>query len=308
MVVAPGDQRGARRRAQRGREHAVVAKTLVGDPVHRRRRDHAAEGARHAETGVVRDDQQHVGRLLGRHDARRPPGLGLQRVVLDHAAERRIGRGKLLPADRRRRARRARRGGALLRRHHEGLRQQMHRNQRKATPDPELEKAHRRSLLIGAPARSSDTQQRWNRSRVLRRSCLRVCDILAVRGSMRHSIDLHDRRVVIDAGAGATEGSVARRRHAGGPAGAGRTGLRSRRGARRGRRRCAPVRRPEQPDSRRPDRPRARPLRRAHGTARTSRFASASTRDSPRSASSERWPRRLRTSAPRCGCSAASSA
>ena len=114
VVVAPGDQRGARRRAQRGREHAVVAQAFAGEAVHRRRRDHAAEGAGHAEAGVVGDDQEHVGRALGRHHARRPPRLRLQRVVLDHAAELRVGRRELPVADGRRRAGRARRAGDLL--------------------------------------------------------------------------------------------------------------------------------------------------------------------------------------------------
>ena len=86
---------------------AVVAQALVRDAIHGRRRDDAAEGARHAEAGVVGDDEQHVRRALRRHDARRPPGLRLQGVVLDHAAELRIGRRKLLPVDRRRGAGRA---------------------------------------------------------------------------------------------------------------------------------------------------------------------------------------------------------
>ena len=116
VVVAPGDQRGARRRAQRGGEHAVVAQAFLRDAVHRRRRDDAAEGAGHAEAGVVGDDQQHVRRALRRHDARRPPRLRLQRVVLDHAAELRVGRRQLLAADGRRGAGRTRRAGDLLRR------------------------------------------------------------------------------------------------------------------------------------------------------------------------------------------------
>ena len=115
VMVAPGDQRGARRRAQRGGEHAVVAQAFLRDAVHRRRRDDAAEGARHAEAGVVGDDQQHVGRALRRHDARRPPGLRLQRVILDHAAEFRVGRRKLLSVDGGRGAGRAGRAGDLLR-------------------------------------------------------------------------------------------------------------------------------------------------------------------------------------------------
>ena len=46
MVVAPGDQRRPRRRAQRGRVEIGVAQPVIGDAVERRRRDHAAEGAR----------------------------------------------------------------------------------------------------------------------------------------------------------------------------------------------------------------------------------------------------------------------
>ena len=99
VVVASGDQRGARRRAQRGGEHAVVAQTGRGECVHRRGRNHAAERARHAETGVVGDDQQHVRRAFRRHYAGCPPRLRLQRVVLDLAAELRIGRRQLGAAD-----------------------------------------------------------------------------------------------------------------------------------------------------------------------------------------------------------------
>ena len=102
MMVASGDQRGARRRAQRGGKDAVVAQSLARDAVHRGRRDHAAEGARHTETGVVGDDQEHVRRAFRRHDAWRPPRLRLQGVVLDHAAELGIRRRELLAADRRR--------------------------------------------------------------------------------------------------------------------------------------------------------------------------------------------------------------
>ena len=115
VVVAPGDQRGARGRAQRGGEHAVVAQTLVREAVHRRCRDDAAEGARNAEASVVGNDQQHVRRPLRRHDARRPPGLGLQRIVLDPAAELRVGRRELPAAERRGGARGAQRAGDLLR-------------------------------------------------------------------------------------------------------------------------------------------------------------------------------------------------
>ena len=99
VMVAPGDERGARRRAERGGVDVVVAQTVLRDAIHRRRRNDAAEGARHAEAGVVGHDEQDVGRALGRHDARRPPRFRLQGVVLDHAAEFRVRRRELLAAD-----------------------------------------------------------------------------------------------------------------------------------------------------------------------------------------------------------------
>ena len=98
VMVPPGDERGPRRRTQRGGEYAVVAQTLVCDAVHGRRRDDAAEGAGHPEAGIVGDDQQHVRCALRRHHARRPPGLRFQGVILDHATELRVGRGQLLAA------------------------------------------------------------------------------------------------------------------------------------------------------------------------------------------------------------------
>ena len=123
VVVAPGDQRGARRRAQRRRVEVGVAQAVRGDAVEVRRRDHAAEGAGDAEAGVVGHDQQHVRRALGRHDARGPVRLRLRGVALDLAVKLRRGRRKLLPGNRRRGLGRARRrlrlrgiGRGLLRR------------------------------------------------------------------------------------------------------------------------------------------------------------------------------------------------
>jgi len=98
-MIPTGDERGPRRRAQRGGVNVVVAQTVIRDAIHRGRWDDAAEGARHAKSGVIRDDEQHVRRFLGRHDARRPPRFRLQGIVLDHAAEFRIGCRKLLAAD-----------------------------------------------------------------------------------------------------------------------------------------------------------------------------------------------------------------
>ena len=95
VVVAARDQRRPRRRAQRGRVEVGVAQPAVGDAVQGRRRDDAAERARRAEPAVVGHDQQHVGRALRRHHARRPPRRRLRSPLLDHAAERRIGRRQL---------------------------------------------------------------------------------------------------------------------------------------------------------------------------------------------------------------------
>ncbi len=110
VMVAAGDQRCARRRAERRREHAIVSQSFFREPVHCRRRDDAAECARHAEPCVIGDDEKNVWRIGRRRYARRPPGLGLQRLILDDPTELGSGRGKLRAADgcaRRCRARRA---------------------------------------------------------------------------------------------------------------------------------------------------------------------------------------------------------
>ena len=73
------------------------AQPLRRDTIHGRRGDDAAKGARRAETLVVRHDEQHVGRALRRHDARRPPGRRVRSLLLDHPAECRRGRWELFP-------------------------------------------------------------------------------------------------------------------------------------------------------------------------------------------------------------------
>ena len=77
------------------------------------RRDHAAESAGDGEALVVGHDQQHVGRTLGRHHARRPPGCRLQRVALDLAAERGARRWELIAGDAGRRGGGTERAGDL---------------------------------------------------------------------------------------------------------------------------------------------------------------------------------------------------
>ena len=104
MMVASGDERRPRRRAERGGVEVRVAQPALGDAIQGRGRDDSAEGPRRAEAVVVGHDQQHVGRALRRHNAGRPPRRRLRGLLLDHPAELRIGRRKLFSVDRGRRA------------------------------------------------------------------------------------------------------------------------------------------------------------------------------------------------------------
>src|SRR5258708_38336 len=76
-----------------------VAQPRICDPIQRGRRDDPAEGARNAETLSVGQDQEHVGRALGWHDTRWPPGLRVLDTFLDDAAELQLWRRDLFPAD-----------------------------------------------------------------------------------------------------------------------------------------------------------------------------------------------------------------
>src|SRR5882672_465854 len=91
-----------------------VAQPLRGDAIHGRRGNDAAEGARCTEALVVRHDEKYVGSALRWHDARGPPGRRLRGLLLDHAAETRIGRWKLFTCDRGRGAGRTWDAGNLL--------------------------------------------------------------------------------------------------------------------------------------------------------------------------------------------------
>ena len=73
VVIATRDQGRARRRAERRGVEIRVAQPGLRDAIQRRGRDDAAERARRAEAAIVRHDEQHIGRALRRHDARRPP-------------------------------------------------------------------------------------------------------------------------------------------------------------------------------------------------------------------------------------------
>src|SRR5712691_12490139 len=76
-----------------------VAQTRLGDPIHRRSWNDAAENAVHAITLIIGHDQQHVWRALGRHDGWWPIRLGVFRIFLDHASELWRLRRKLLAID-----------------------------------------------------------------------------------------------------------------------------------------------------------------------------------------------------------------
>jgi arylsulfatase A-like enzyme len=56
----------------------------------------AAKSAWCAKTLVIRHDEQHIGRALRWHHTRRPPGGRLGGPILNHSAELRVGRWKLL--------------------------------------------------------------------------------------------------------------------------------------------------------------------------------------------------------------------
>ena len=107
VMIATGDQRGARRRAECCRMELRVAQSHLRYAIERRRGDHAAKGARGAKAHVVGHDQQHIRRALGRHDPRRPKRLRLRGIQIDHAAEGRSGRWQIAAIDRFGRVRRA---------------------------------------------------------------------------------------------------------------------------------------------------------------------------------------------------------
>ena len=114
VVVAPGDQRRACRRAQRGRMEIGVAQPVRGDAVQRRRRNDAAEGGRRGEADVVGHDEQDVGRALGRHDPRRPGWLRLGGVEVDLALKFLRRRRQVAAVDRSCRVGRTGHAGGLL--------------------------------------------------------------------------------------------------------------------------------------------------------------------------------------------------
>ena len=93
VVVPPGQQRLARRRAQRGRVEAVVLEAVRGEPLRDRRVDGASEGARRGEADVVEQHDEDVRRTLGRAQRldRRERGRRVLRVVRGQPDRRPVG-------------------------------------------------------------------------------------------------------------------------------------------------------------------------------------------------------------------------
>ena len=79
VMVASGDDRRPRRRAERRGVEIGVTQPVFGDAIQGRGRDNPAKSGRRAEAAVIGHDEQHVGRALRRHDAWRPPGLSTPR-------------------------------------------------------------------------------------------------------------------------------------------------------------------------------------------------------------------------------------
>src|SRR5688572_18203635 len=82
MVIASGQQRLPRRRAERGGVHAVVLETLVRELLEVRRLARATERARRAEADVVDQHDQNVRRARRRLEPldRRELRVGILRV------------------------------------------------------------------------------------------------------------------------------------------------------------------------------------------------------------------------------------
>ena len=91
VVVAAGKEGGPRGRAQRRRMEAVVAQAIGRQSVQNRRGGASAESGRVSETGIVREDEKHVGRVGRRRDRFRKVRRGLLPGWTDPAREGRRG-------------------------------------------------------------------------------------------------------------------------------------------------------------------------------------------------------------------------
>src|SRR5262245_47941153 len=94
MVIAAGQQRSARGRAQRGGVKTVVAQTALGHAVERGGRYRTAKSARRTEAGIVGHDEQYVRRALGRRHGPWKVRFGFINFAADNSTERRVGNWK----------------------------------------------------------------------------------------------------------------------------------------------------------------------------------------------------------------------
>ena len=92
VMVAPGEQARARRRADRRRVEVAVAQAARRQPVERRRADVGAVAAQLREADVVQQEHEHVGRARLRARGLRPRRLRFARRAADGAGERRAFR------------------------------------------------------------------------------------------------------------------------------------------------------------------------------------------------------------------------
>ena len=100
VMVAPGEQRLARRRAERGGVEAVVRQALGRHPLQGGHVDRAAEGAGRAEAHVVDQDDDHVRRALRRAQRWRRLGLHILAVQGRGVWLRYVGDGQDFPSAR----------------------------------------------------------------------------------------------------------------------------------------------------------------------------------------------------------------
>src|SRR6187551_3005637 len=87
-MVAPGQDRAARRRAERSRVHVGVAQTIVREAVDDRGLDQATETRQLPESDVVEDEHQYVRCPFGRTRRRRPGRARLVTRAPDDTGER----------------------------------------------------------------------------------------------------------------------------------------------------------------------------------------------------------------------------
>ena len=114
VMVTPGNDRRPRRRTERGGMELRIAQSHLRYAVHGGGRNDAAERACDPIPLIVGHDQQDIRCAFGRHDLRRPVGLGVLGVEADLATERRRRIGKVVAVDSRGGARRSRNARRLL--------------------------------------------------------------------------------------------------------------------------------------------------------------------------------------------------